>query len=118
MEIKEEAEGASADNDIEELRKRKMRHDAENLSDAVFNKETRDHLVRAGTEIILAVDSMVPRDKIPSDVKKHFLAAKRETLLLFRALLDAQLGMIRDLQKPVERPADEVEPGLRKIELE
>ena len=48
-----------------------MRHDAENLSDAVFNKETRDHLVRAGTEIILAVDSMVP-SKIPSDVKNTF----------------------------------------------
>jgi hypothetical protein len=85
------------------------------MSDAVFSKETRDHLVRASTEIILAVDSMIPRDKIPEDVKQHYLAAKRETMLLIRTLLDAQINMVMDLESKTEPPPEE---GLRKIDLE
>lgn len=113
----ERAEGLGKE-EQEELRARKMRHDAERMAEAMFSKESRDHLVRAGTELVLAIDSMVPRDMVPPAVKEHYLAAKKETILLLKALLDAQLGMVEDLEKPVERPPDEVEPGLRKIELD
>jgi len=111
-------EQAEAEREQEELRERKLRRDAERMAEAMFSAETRGHLVRAGTELVLALDSMVPRDMVPPAVKEHYLAAKRETILLLKALLDAQLGMVEDLEKPVERPADEVEPGLRKIELD
>ncbi len=96
-------------------RKRRIKADAERMSEAVFSKETRDHLVRASTEMILAVDSMIPRDKIPEDVKQHYLAAKRETMLLIRSVLDAQINMVLDLESKKEAPP---EPGLRKIDLE
>jgi predicted component of type VI protein secretion system len=99
----------------EAARKRRIKMEAEKLSESVFSKETRDHLVRAGTEIILAVDSMIPRDKIPEDVKEHYLAAKKETLLLVKSLLDAQVTMVQDLQEKKEAPP---EPGPRKIKLD
>ena len=102
----------------EALRARKIKADAERMSEAMFSKEARGHLVRAGTEMVLAIDSMLPRDIIPPEVREHYLAAKREAILLMRAILDAQLGMVEDLGKPVEKREDEVEPGLRKIELE
>jgi hypothetical protein len=98
----------------EEARKRRIRCDAEKMSEAVFSRETRDHLVKAGTELLLAFDSMIPRDKIPEDVKQHYLAAKRETMLLVKTLLDAQIGMVRDLEEKTPPP----ETGLRKIQLD
>lgn len=93
---------------------RRIRYEAERMGETVFSKDTRDHLIRASTEMILAIDSMIPRDKIPEDVKQHFLAAKRETLLLVRSVIDAQIGMVRDIENKEEPP----ETGLRKIELE
>ena len=88
----------------EALRARKIKADAERMSEAMFSREARDHLVRAGTEMVLAIDAMLPRDLIPPEVREHYLAAK--------------LGMVEDLGKPVEKREDEVEPGLRKIQLE
>lgn len=99
----------------ERLRKMRVRREAEKLSSMVFTKETRDHLVRAGTEMILAIDSMLPRDLVPPDVKEHYLAAKRETILLVKALLDAQLEVVKDMEK---EETDMPVTGLHKIELE
>lgn len=95
-------------------RQRRIRFEAEKMGESMFSKETRDHLVRASTEMILAIDSMIPRDKIPEDVKKHFVAAQRETLLLVRSVLDAQLSLCQDIEAKEQPP----EAGLRKIELE
>jgi len=96
-------------------RARRIKRDAEKLSESMFSKDTRDHLVRASTEMILALDSMIPRDRIPEDVKQHYLAAKKETLLLVKSILDAQITMVGDLESKKEAPP---EPGLRKIDLE
>lgn len=95
-------------------RQRRIRIEAERMGDSMFSKETRDHLVRATTEIVLAIDSMIPRDKIPEDVKQHYLAAKKESLLLVRSILDSQIGLVQDLQSGEQPP----EAGLRKIELD
>ncbi|KQM12710.1 hypothetical protein AOA80_00690 [Methanomassiliicoccales archaeon RumEn M1] len=107
-----------SEEEYEALRARKIKADAEKMAEAMFSKEARDHLVRAGTELVLAIDAMMPRDLVPPEVREHYLGAKRETLLLIRSILDAQLGMVEDLGKPVEKREDEVEPGLRKIDLE
>jgi hypothetical protein len=115
MEMEEERRTEDLECEDESTRKRRIKADAERLSEAVFSKETRDHLVRASTEIILAVDSMIPRDKIPEDVKQHYLAAKRETMLLVRTVLDAQINMVQDLETKREGPP---EPGPRKIDLQ
>jgi hypothetical protein len=98
----------------EEARRRRIKYDVEKMSEAVFSKETRDHLVRASTELLLAVDSMIPRDKIPEDVKVHYLAAKRETMLLVKALLQAQVEFVMDLEQKTPAP----ETGLRQIKLD
>jgi predicted component of type VI protein secretion system len=98
----------------EMTRQRRIRFEAEKMGESMFSKETRDHLVRASTEIILAIDSMIPRDKIPEDVKQHYLTAKRESLLLVRSLLDSQINLVRDIENKEQPP----EAGLRKIELE
>ncbi len=113
MEGERKTEGRGCED--EAARKRRIKADAEKMSDAVFSKETRDHLVRASTEVILAVDSMIPRDKIPEDVKQHYLAAKRETMLLIRSVLDAQITMVQDLESDKAAPP---EPGLKKIDLQ
>jgi hypothetical protein len=113
MEEERKAEGPECEDDA--ARKRRIKADAERMSEAVFSSETRDHLIRATTEIILAVDSMIPRDKIPEDVKQHYLAAKRETMLLVRSVLDAQINLVQDLETKREGPP---EPGLHKIDLQ
>lgn len=111
----EESEGQSEQvAEDEATHQRRIRYEAEKMGEAVFSKDTREHLIRASTEMILAIDSMIPRDKIPEDVKQHFLAAKRETLMLVRSVIDAQIGMVRDVEAKEEPP----ETGLRKIELE
>ena len=92
---------------------RRVRMEAEKLSQMVFTAETRDHLVRAGTEMILAMDSMIPRGLVPPEAKEHYLAAKRETMLLMKTLLDAHLEVIKDLEKNEEPP-----PSFHKIDLD
>ena len=119
MTEREQADISSiCEEEFEDLRARKIKADAMKMSEALFSKETRDHLIRAGTEMVLAIDAMLPRDLISPDVKKHYLSAKRESILLVRAILDAKLGLVEDLQKPVEKDKDEIEPGLKKIELD
>ncbi len=99
----------------EAARARRIKMEAEKLSEMMFSKETRDHMVRAATETILAIDSLIPREKIPPEVKEHYLGAKRETLLLIKALLDAQITVVQDLERKEPAPP---EPGLKKIDLE
>ncbi len=78
----------------------------------MLTKEAKEHLVRAATELILAVDSMVPRDKIPPDVREHYQAVKRESALLVRSVIDSQ---IRAMDESKEKECKE---GLRKIDLD
>jgi hypothetical protein len=112
--MEENEDQSEQETEDEATHQRRIRYDAEKMGEAVFSRDTREHLIRASTEMILAIDSMIPRDKIPEDVKQHFLAAKRETLMLVRSVIDAQIGMVRDVEAKEEPP----ETGLRKIELE
>lgn len=95
-------------------RGQRLRGEAERITETILPKAAREHLVRAGSEMLLAFDYMIPRDKIPDDVKQHLIAAKRETLMIWKCLLDAQLSVIKEM----EREPQEEEPSLRKIELD
>lgn len=97
----------------ESMRRCRIRKEAESLADSVLTKEAKEHFVRAATELLLAADSMVPRDRIPPDVKEHYVAVKREGALLIKAIMDAQLKAMDDLKKEKECPE-----GLRKIDLD
>ncbi len=98
-----------AGGESKEERQSRIRREAKTLSEGIFSNETISHLVKASTEVILAVDSMVPRDKIPKDVMEHYTNAKREAILLFKSLLDAQLKTVEE---------DQDRQGFKKIDLE
>lgn len=73
-------------------------------------KETQMHLFRAGTEMALALDTLLPKSRIPEEVKEHAMAARKEVLLMIRAMIDANL---EGKEKCAPSSA-----GLKKIEVE
>jgi hypothetical protein len=74
-------------------------------------KETQMHLFKALSEFVVAVDGMVPKSKMPEEAKKHAVAAKKEILLMMRALIDAQIAC-------VEKGKGVQAPKLKKIKVE
>ena len=76
----------------------------------IVTRETQEHLVRAGSEFFLAVESMMPDRSMPPEVKQHARAAKKELLLMARAIIDARIA---ECEAPKAR-----RPVLKKIELE
>jgi hypothetical protein len=78
-----------------------------------ISQDTVGHLMKAATEFLGAMDTMMPKKKIPEEVRVHYKAAKKEMLLMARAILDAKIAECDD-----EKPAAEGEPRVRKINLE
>ncbi|MCQ5375884.1 MAG: hypothetical protein NO474_04735 [Methanomassiliicoccales archaeon] len=76
-----------------------MDESVKKISESIFSKEVHNHLVRAGTEILLALDSMIPESKFPPEARRHYLAAKREFLLMIKSVIDANLEVIDNIQK-------------------
>ncbi len=74
-------------------------------------QDTVVHLMRSGTEFLAAMDSLMPRNVMPPEVKEHYNNIRKETLLLFRSFIDGQL---KEFEKKKEAPA----PRLRKIDLD
>ncbi len=74
-------------------------------------QEAVGHLMKAATEFLGAMDTMMPKKKMPSEVRVHYLAAKKEMMLMARAMLDAQIAACDSGQT-------EDEPRIRKINLE
>jgi hypothetical protein len=72
-------------------------------------KETQMHIFRGFSEFALAMDSMIPWDQMPSDVRDHGQAAKREMLLMLRSMIDSQLS---------NTPGPTKESKLQKIKVE
>lgn len=80
------------------------------MKDALLSKETTDHVMKAGTELFLALDSIIPESHMPADARKHYLAAKREFLLMMKSFIDANLEAVDNLQ-------GKESSGLKKIEV-
>jgi hypothetical protein len=78
----------------------------------MVSQEGLGHLMRAATEFLGAMDSMMPKKKVPDEVKVHYKAAKREMLLMARAILDAKIAEC-DTQS-----AKEEEPRIKQISLD
>ncbi len=77
----------------------------------IIPQDAVGHLMKAATEFLGAMDSMMPKKKMPSEVRVHYMAAKKEMMLMARAMLDAQIAACDS------GPAEE-EPRIRKINLE
>jgi hypothetical protein len=74
-------------------------------------QETVVHLMKSGTEFLLAMDTILPKNIMPPEAKVHYKNIKKETLLLFRTIIDDQL-------KETEGKGEASAPRLRKIDLE
>ena len=77
-------------------------------------KEAVGHMMRAATEFLGAMDSMMlaPKRMMPDEVKVHYVAAKKEMMLMARAMLDAKIAACDASH------VKEEEPRVRKINLE
>lgn len=74
-------------------------------------KETQIHLFRAFSELAMAMDTVIPKSRMPEEAKEHAKAAKKELLLMMRALIDAKIE--REQKKEGEKG-----PRLKKIKVE
>jgi len=85
----------------------------EGPSEGGIPQETVGHLMRAATEFLGAMDTMMPKKRMPDEVRKHYKAAKKEMLLMARAMLDAKIA-----ECDGEKVTSKEEPRVRKINLE
>jgi hypothetical protein len=76
----------------------RIKEEAKRMKDALLSKETTEHVMKAGTELFLALDSIIPESRMPADARKHYLAAKREFLLMMKSVIDANLEAVDTLQ--------------------
>jgi hypothetical protein len=76
-----------------------------------MSKETQMHLFKALSEFAIAADGMLPKTMMPEEAKKHALAAKKEMLLMARALIDAKIEC-------AEKDRTTETPKLKKIKVE
>jgi hypothetical protein len=73
--------------------------------------EAVGHLMKAASEFIGAMDSMMPKKKVPDEVRVHYMAAKKEMMLMARSMIDAKIAAC-------DAEQSEEEPRIKKINLE
>jgi hypothetical protein len=78
----------------------------------LIDEETGKHLLKAGLELVQVLDKAVPKSKMPDEVKVHYRNAKKEVLLMARAMLDYQIAEMDKKGKPKKSSGN-----LKKIEL-
>jgi hypothetical protein len=77
----------------------RIKEEAKRMKEALLSKETTEHIMKAGTELFLALDSVIPESRIPVDARKHYLAAKKEFLLMMKSVIDANLEAVEKQEK-------------------
>jgi len=77
----------------------------------MINPETMTHLMKAGMELMQAMEKAMPKKSVPPEVKMHAKNMEKEFLLMTRALIDHK---IKDFDKGPKK----AEPKLKKIELQ
>jgi hypothetical protein len=76
-------------------------------------KESQAHLYKAFSEFAIAMDTMFSRSSmIPEEAKEHGKAAKKEVLLMMKAILDAKIQCMD------KKSSGKDEPKLKKIRVE
>jgi hypothetical protein len=79
--------------------------------EGMIPKEAVGHLMRAASEFIGAMDTMMPKKKMPDEVRVHYMAAKKEMMLMARSMIDAKIAAC-------DAEQGEEEPRIKKIKLE
>jgi hypothetical protein len=80
---------------------------------SMMDQEGLQHLMKGATEIMMAMEKMMPKKQMSPEIKMHAKAAKKEMLLMFRAMLDAK---IQECDGNEAKAAPE--PKLKKIKLD
>jgi hypothetical protein len=90
-------------------RKDAMRKEAEEMMKVVFSEEAREHLIKAGSELLLALEVMMPQSRFTEDTKRHYQTMRREFLLTAKSIIDSRLEGVE---------GKKAGHGLKKIELD
>lgn len=99
----DEWEGAS------ELRTEAIRKEAEEMMKGVFSEEVRKHMIKAGSELLLALEAMMPESRLPAETKHHYHQMRREFLLMAKSIIDSRLDVAE---------GKKAGQGLKKIEVD
>lgn len=92
-----------------------LKNEVEKLINVLFPPEARQHMVRATTEVILAVDAAMPKGLVPQEVKDQCEVVRRETATLVKTMVHAATN---PQQANGESKSEEKEEkGLQKIEF-
>jgi hypothetical protein len=92
-----------------------LKKDIERVVNVLFPPEARHHVMRATTEMILAVDSVIPKGLVPQEVKNQYEVVRKETVTLVKTIAHAATNPSQagDESKTEEKE----EKGLKKIEF-
>lgn len=88
-----------------------LKEEAEELVRGLFSDEVKQHIINAGSELLLALDAMIPRSLIPEEARIHHRRMKKEFLLMVKSMIDAKLSLMEDSESRREK-------GLKKIDLD
>ncbi len=92
-----------------------LKKDIEKVVNVLFPPESRQHVMRAATEMILAVDAAMPKGLVPQEVKDQYEVVRKETVTLVKTMVNAAANP----QHPdgESKSEEKEEKGLQKIEF-
>lgn len=76
----------------------------ERIATNLLTRETVDHLTKAMNEILKAANSTIEEIEIPKETKDHLIRAEKETVLAMRDFLDAVLQELERIEKRKQKP--------------
>lgn len=90
-------------------KKEMIKDEWKTLVKGISSKETQDHLVKAGSEFLLALDSIFPQSALPEEARRHMRAMRKEFLLMAKSVIDSRLESLEKEGKPREMEKIDVE---------
>ncbi len=91
---------------------RRLERHMEEIATSVATKETMDHFMRAGTEMMQAANEMMKQMEVPEGSMQRVHKAQKEVLLAVRSSIDV---VLKEIDKDLEESHPKAE--LKKIEV-
>jgi hypothetical protein len=86
-----------------------MKKEAEEMMKDMFSEDVRQHLIKSGSEFLLALEAMMPTTRVSEEARSHYTKMRKEFLLMAKSVIDDRLEMTEGMQAG---------KGLKKIELD
>ncbi len=87
----------------------KVRKEAEELMRGMLSDEAKQHMIKAGSELLLGLEAMIPESRISEKTRTHYTKMRKEFLLMAKSIIDSRLEIIE---------GEKASEGLKKIEVE